>query len=201
MAEFERIKKDHAKAVRMRAARIVLGPSVMRVYRKGTGKQIMPILARISIDEIAKVGNQKQFKAWFEYWLEVLAKEILRLNSTNDRIHPGYKWGHSTKILTLYIRELVINTRYFKDPIVDTIVPFLYSPIDSVVINRLLDLGCDFGFLRIKDIDTPEKFYSIQDLLDKPAKAVGAPRIWFDDNWGDRQTSHKPQRITNAPDL
>jgi hypothetical protein len=187
LAEFERIKKDHAKALRMRAARAVLGFSVMRVYKKGTGKQIMPLLAGIPIDEIGKFENQDQFTTWFEYWLELLAEEILKLNSDNNKIHPGYKWGHSTKLLTLYIRELVINTRCFADSIVNNISPFLFSPIDSVAINRLIDHGYDFLFLRIKEIDTAEQFYIVQDLLGKEAGIVDVPRIWFDDNWGDWQ--------------
>ena len=42
----------------------------------------------------------------------------------------GYKWGHATKILTLYIREFVLNSRYFTDAQVQAILPWLYVPID-----------------------------------------------------------------------
>jgi len=147
----------------------------------------MPVLVNIPIDEIVGFDNQDEFKTWFEYWLKILAKEILRQNSNNEKIHPGYKWGHSTKILILYIRELVINTRYFPDATVNRISGLLYVPIDSVVINRLKNLGYHLPFLKIKEIDTAIKFYSVQDLLGKAAASKGVPRIWFDDNWGDRQ--------------
>jgi len=42
-------------------------------------------------------------------------------------------------------------------------------------------------FKAIKEIDTTEKFYDVQELLGEAAAKVGVPRVWFDDNWGDRQ--------------
>ena len=67
------------------------------------------------------------------------------------------------------------------------ISPWLYSPIDHVVINRLWKLHGPLPFWQIKGIDTPDKFYLVQDLLGQAAAKVGVSRVWFDDNWGDRQ--------------
>jgi hypothetical protein len=59
-------------------------------------------------------------------------------------------------------------------------------PIDSQVIKKIRALGCTLPFNKIKDINTAEKFYSVQDLLGRAASAENIPRIWFDDVWADR---------------
>lgn len=185
--EFERIRHNHRQAIRHRAARVILFASVIRVFESGTKDRLLPILAAIPIDEIATLNDESQFKLWFEGQLNILAQEIKRCNPNNTRIYPGYKWGHATKLLTLYIREMVLNSRYFPDSVVRRVSPWLYVPIDSVGMKRLRQLGSHLPFARIKEIDSPEKFYTVQDLLGQAARRVDVPRVWFDDNWGERQ--------------
>jgi len=185
--EFERINLNHHKALKATAARVVLGSSVIRVFKEGTKKKLMPVLVRIRIDELFKVKNQKQFKLWFGKELNKVAVAVRKTNRSNDRIYPGYKWGHSTKILTLYIREMVLNSRYFNDSQVKRISNWLYTPIDSIAIKRLWKLDIKLPFNNIKEIRTSTMFYGIQDMLVKAARKVNVPRVWFDDNWGDRQ--------------
>jgi hypothetical protein len=185
--EFQRIKEDHQKAVRHRAARVVLAPSVVRVYRKGSNKSLFPVLVAVPVDELGEVQTQEQFRTWFEAQLGELAAAIDKLNQGNDKIYPGYKWGHATKMLTLYLREIVLNSRYFKDAEADRLAVLLYIPIDDIAMKRLKKLGCRLSFSAINQIDTPEKFYGIQEILGQVAARIGVPRIWFDDNWGDRQ--------------
>jgi hypothetical protein len=187
IAEFERIKVDHRKALRHRAARIVLGPSVVRVYQKGASKRLFEVLVAIPVDELAEIKTQGQFRTWFEHRLDGLASVLHELHQGDGRIYPGYKWGHATKVLTLYLREIVLNSRYFQDGEIDRIVPFLYTPIDDIAMKRFKKLGYRLPFQAINQVDTPEKFYDAQDLLGQAAAEVGVPRIWFDDNWGDRQ--------------
>lgn len=38
----------------------------------------------------------------------------------------------------------------------------------------------------IKEIDSAEKFFGVQDSLGEAAKKARVPRIWFDDIWGMR---------------
>lgn len=185
--EFQRIKQDHSKAVCHRAARVVLGPSVVRVYRKGSNKRLFQILTSIPVDELAEVKTPEEFNIWFEVQLEGLATTIDELNQGNNRIYPGYKWGHATKVLTLYLREIVLNSRYFKDAEMERLAALLYIPIDDISMKRLKRLGHRLTFSAINQIDTPEKFYGVQAALGEAATQVGVPRIWFDDNWGDRQ--------------
>jgi len=185
--EYERINTNHKKAIQIRLARIAIGSSVGRVFQKDTVREIWPILTEINLDAIKKVGSQAQYKKWFERQLSKLATKIKKTNPNNKRIYPGYKWGHATKILNLFLRDIILHSRYFAEKDADKIQYFLYVPVDSIVINRLTKLGEQLPFKRIKEIDTQEKFYCVQDILGRAAKKAGAPRIWFDDNWGDRQ--------------
>ena len=165
LSEFERIRKKHRKAIRITAARVVLGSSVIRVLKPGTKKDLLSSLVSVKVNEMCKLRNKGQFQRWFEKNLESLSKALNRHNAHNHRVHPGYKWGHATKVLTLYLREIVLNRRYFSDSQVKRTSPWLYTPLDGIVIKRLRRLGCPLPFKAIKEIDTPEKFYDAQDLL------------------------------------
>lgn len=184
--EFKRIEENRNDLLRIRAARVVLGASVIRVFNKGSKSTITKALEQVNIDELMRIDNQDHYRYWFESELNKVARAIIRTNKDNDRIFPGYKWGHATKVLTLYNRRLVSSSRYFTDEQVEQISPLLYNPIDSVVIRRLKDLGYALPYTKIKEIDTPKKFYYVQELLGEAAAEVGVPRIWFDDVWGER---------------
>ena len=185
--EFRRIKEHHREALKKTIARVVLGPSVMRVYAKGTRDALLPLLPKIDVDKITRFQNQEQFSAWFDDHVDRIAKLVDRHNPQNRRIRPGIKWGHSTKIMALYVRDLVLSSRYFSDTDAEKISFFLHVPVDSVVIGRLRKLGIRQPFAKIKEIDTRQKFYGVQEALAAAAQPLGIPRVWFDDNWGDRQ--------------
>ena len=182
-----RIKKNHLEALRNTSARTVLGSSVIRVFQKGTKDQLVNALLRINVDQLNSIKTQNKFQKWFESELSKLARIIKKLNSSNNRIFPGYKWGHSTKVLTLYLRSIVLKQRYFDQEVVERIEALLYVPIDSIVINRIKKLGIKLPFKYIKEIDKKKKFYYVQNLLKEESRKVGVPSVWFDDNWGDRQ--------------
>ncbi|MBI2294555.1 MAG: hypothetical protein HYU76_00575, partial [Betaproteobacteria bacterium] len=156
--EFRRIKENHPEALKKTIARVVLGPSVMRVYAKGTRDALLPLLPELDVDTITRFENQKQFSAWFDEHVDRIAKIIDQHNPRNTRIRPGFKWGHATKIMALYVRDLVLNSRYFSDTDAAKVSVFLHVPVDSVVIGRLRELGFRQPFTKIKEIDTREKF-------------------------------------------
>ena len=185
--EFRRIKEHHLLALRRTASRVVLGSSVIRVFVPDTKPKLQDALDAIDVDALGSIRTQEQYREWFERFLSRLARVINKTNHNNPRVQPGYKWGHGTKILCLWVRDIVLNSRYFNDQQVERISPWLYAPIDSVVIRRLCETGLRPPFRAIKQIDSPEKFYEVQDALKFSADHAGVPRIWFDDNWGDRQ--------------
>jgi len=182
--KFRLIKEKHKEALLKTAARVVLGPSVVRVYKEGTKKEIQSMLEKIEIYVLANIKNQTEFKKWFEKYLATIVKIINDTNKGNNRIGNGY--GHAAKVLTLYTREIVLNSRYFSDKEVRKIERWLYTPIDGIVMKELWKRGEKLPFRRIRDING-QNFYQLQEHLGKVAAKVGVPRIWFDDVWGMRE--------------
>jgi hypothetical protein len=184
--KFHLIKENHRKTIRTKCARLTIGSSVGRVLKKGSKEQIWRTLEKISVDQLLRLRSEKDYKKWFEKQLNVLARKINKTNKGNTRIYPGYKWGHTTKILCLYLRSVVMDSEFFNQSHREKIKYLLYCPIDSVVMNALEECNVPLPFKKIKDIDTPDKFYDVQDRLKHAATKVKVPRIWFDDNWADR---------------
>src|SRR5262245_16872587 len=102
-SEFRRIQKDHREALKRTAARVVLGPSVMRVYAKGTKMALLPVLSDIDLDALPALQDQEHFSAWFDRHVTRIAQVVSEHNPNNSRIAPGVKWGHATKIMALFV--------------------------------------------------------------------------------------------------
>ena len=175
----------HRHALRKRVAREVLGSSVIRVFAPKTKGDLLEALHRVPVDDLLKIGKDG-FRSWYETQLEHVAGKVRMRNSHNSRVLPGLKWGHSSKVLCLYLRGLVEHTHYFADSQAATIAHWLHAPIDGIVIRRLRKLGVTFSFRQIRAIDSPAKFYEVQDQLEQAAARAGVPRVWFDDIWADR---------------
>ena len=187
LEEFRRIKTAHRKVIKSTLARSVTGPSVKRVYKPGTREALFPVLARIDVDRLAGIRSQQAFDRWYNSQLRRVAAAIERGNHGNGRILPGAKWGHATKILSIFVRDLVLRSDYFSRKNAQRIARYLHAPIDSIVMQRLRKLGIPLRFSKIKEINSATKFYRVQQMLSDAAGEVGVPRVWFDDNWGDRQ--------------
>lgn len=181
--EYRDLKGKHLRAMRRNAARAVLSPSVIRVFEPETSKDIVPVLSRIRIEKLLALADQEAYSVWFDEQVRKVANRLRRRNAHNARVNPGIQWGHATKIVSLFAREIVERSRAFSDRDASRMAHWLYVPVDSVVMGRLQKLGVRLEFTRIKEIDTRDKFYRVQNLLGQAAHAVGVPRVWFDDNW------------------
>jgi hypothetical protein len=183
--EFERIHREQKKLVAHHASQVVLGASVMRVFAPGTKKDLLPLLPKLPLFDLQKIQDQESFEQWFDEQLDLVAQGIMIKNKGNSKVNPGYKWGHATKILNLYLREIVLNSRYFKDSDTRRLSFFLYVPIDSKIMDRMRRLGFKLPFRRIKEIRTKDQFMHVQQLLGGAATKAKVPRIWFDYVWGE----------------
>jgi len=178
--EFERIKENHRNAIRLRSAKTVLGPSMVRFLGpKGTKDKLVQILYEIKLDELLKHNSQNGYKRWFEENLGKIAGAI-KNGSSGHR-----KWAHATKVLDLYLYDIVLNSHFFDDNQAEKIVGWLYTPIDKTVLSQLRKLVGERFPTQLKDVDTEEKFYKIQDVLGEAAKEIEVPRVWFDDIWAE----------------
>ena len=184
--EFERIRREHRDALRKRIVRATLGGSVIRVFAQGTKPGLARVLEQVPVDDLPGL-DQKRFEEWFEVQLERVARELRKRNHKNPRLQPGLKRGHAVKVLSLYLRDLVAHTRYFDDRAARRIERWLHVPVDRIVIGRLRCLGVRFEFRGIREISSRAKFLQVQECLEEAAVRIGVPRVWFDDNWADRQ--------------
>ena len=186
--EYLRIAASHRRAILKTTARGALPGSVTRVFASGTRATLLDVLPDLRIDELGAVKDQSAYQRWFERELEPVAATILERNPYRLRpnIHPGYDWGHGAKVLCVFVRDVVLFSRFFLDAEATRLEPFLYCPVDRVVLKRLRKLGERRLPDAIAALDR-SRFYAVQDRLQLAADRVGVPRVWFDDNWGDRQ--------------
>lgn len=145
-------------SVRHWCARAATSSSVVRVFAQGTKVDLLRVLLGIPIENLPTLVDRKHFEEWFEKQLARVARTVSARNKTNKRINPGLKWGHSAKVLALYLRDVVLHSRYFSDAEVGRIVPWLFVPVDSKIMERLSDLGVELPFSRIRQIATKADF-------------------------------------------
>ncbi len=175
--EFKRIKENHQNAIIRRTALTALGPSMVRFLPRGTKENIIPTLCRIKFNELLKFNSQDEYQKWFEKNLGKVASKI-EIGNSGRR-----KWAYAAKILNLFLRDVVSNSRFFDDNQANEIIGWLYAPIDKKVLDRLRKLIEKRIPNELRYVDSKKKFYKIQEVLGEAAKKVGVPRVWFDDVW------------------
>ncbi len=188
--EFQRIKQNHRRAIIARVTRICFSGSTGRVFPKKARatSRIKTVLQGINVDDLPTIDSRDAFKKWFEKQLGAVAAIIPDITSKREKLTDGARrWGYGTKILSLYLRDIVEHCRYFTPDQAEKARKWLYAPIDGIVMKRMRECGVSLAFSKIMEIDSSNKFYDMQDRLGEAAEAVGVPRVWFDDNWGDRQ--------------
>jgi hypothetical protein len=186
--EFCRLKERHdSELVVERTAAVTLGPSLIRAYNKGTKPRLFYALLSVDLESFSKCESREEFRKFFEAELEKVYRALAQ-DEENIRKHGlGLKWGHATKVLCIFLRDLVVYSRYFDEDTAKRLERFLYNPIDGIVMRKLEELGNDTGARRIKDIDTPDGFWRIQNLLGEAAELADTVQIRFDDVQAERR--------------
>ena len=159
---------------------------MIRVFAPDTKTQLLKGLESVVVDTLPALADETAFREWFVMELSLLARVLKRCNPHRTSIYPGYKWGHATKVLAPYCRDMVLRTRYFTERDAQRLVPWLYVPLDGIVIHRIRGCGIVLPFRQIREIDTEQEFFNTQELLGSAAAQVGVPRALFDDVWMDR---------------
>ena len=183
---FGQIATEHKASIKRRCARITLGSSVVRVFEKNTKVDLLVALNGIPVGQLLHLRTPTSFQKWFKDKLGVVAGVIQKRNHGNGRLGKGLKWGHASKVLCLFLRELVECSHYFADDEARRIAELLYVPIDSVIIGRLREDEVPLTFDRIRGIGTEKAFFDVQKELGKAAHKTGVSRIWYDDAWAAR---------------
>jgi hypothetical protein len=167
------------------AARDATGASVIRVFAKGTRPALLKQLVELPVEEIGALRTKEDFEKWFEAQLREVTNTLKTKNRTNERVQPGLRWGHGAKVLAIYVRSLVLRSRYFPDQVVNRVKPWLFVPVDGFLMKRLKACGVRPPFTKIREIATRDDFYFVQNLLAKHCPSE-VSRVVFDDSWADR---------------
>lgn len=179
------------EAPRYWSARSATGASVIRVFAGDTKPGLLQRLLDLPAEEISSLQSKDEFEQWFEVQLRKISNTLEKRNRTNQRVQPGLKWGHGAKVLAIYLRSLVLHSRYFPDQVVARVTPWLFVPVDGLLIKKLKVFGVKPPFTKIREIATRQDFYFVQNLLAKSCPS-GVARVVFDDSWADRDAGTTP---------
>lgn len=186
--EYKKIKNKHDDTVVQKTALIVLGSSIIRVFKRGTKKDIVKVLQRISIDDMKRACKSKnRFKKWFIQKSQRVDR-VLRPRKRMPK-KESRRWAHATKITSLYLRDLLCQcSKKFTKTSYDHIEKMLYMPLDGIVLAALKKLCKEYKCgieipNSMSGLNKKQQFFDIQDCLRCHADKVGVPAIWFDDIW------------------
>ncbi len=176
------------KSIVVRQAKTCIGPSTWRTLAAETNDDVAPALKQIDLKKLVACRKPAEFRKFFCEELKRVDRALARKNKTVK----GRKWGYGTKILSLFLRGMVLHTRYFDYKVVERLTPLLYVPVDRIVLNNLRKAELDTRCRAIKDM-SQETFWQIQEWLAEAASNVGVPSIIFDDVWSN-QEQYKQKR-------
>ena len=192
ITKFKELQADERHAMLARQTKAMLGPSVVRVFKKDTKKDVAPALLKLDLLRLERCREQGQFDQFYFSALNKVDAAVLIRNSKNRRIGKGHKWGHAAKVLSLYLRGVVLHTRYFDDKTAGRLKKWLYVPVDRVVIKALRQCDVKLPARSIKGIDSKAKFLKFQKPLTIAAEQAHAARLVFDDVWSSNRAGGEP---------
>ncbi len=185
--KFRDLYKDRDKHIRENVARLVLGSSIVRVFKPGMKEKLIPKLAKIKIEDFKKRKQERNFKKWFQKESRKIAKII-----KGDKKKRINVYAHAPKILALYCRALLHESWWALDKkTYKRIEELLFVPIDSYVIKALKGLDKHEECEALKGIEVmadfkQETFMNIQEILKGASQKTKIPRIVFDYVWGEK---------------
>lgn len=186
------IKANHNdKNTREKSAKVVLGPSVLLPFGKGTKDEIRKVLSKITIIGLKKYKTQAGFKEMFYKQATKIAK-ILRKGIIIKKNKKSCLGAHAPKILSLYLRDLLVSSRgSITRKEFNRVEKLLYVPIDGKIIKKLNKLEFTLFKKKKKKIEAMvgiteiKTFFETQKAIARYIKKlrINMPRVWFDDVW------------------
>lgn len=180
---YTELKDDtlYKQAIKKRIAKIILGASVIRAFKKETKTGLLDCLIKIDVDSLIPIQTATEYDKWHSRKITAVYNCLLKNNIGKFKDHlEGLKWGHATKVFNLYIGHLYFYSPYFQETKRKSKVnQFLHVPLDSKV----------FEALRQSDIEVPKSiktinvalYRNIQQSLRLAAYKNGVDPLRFDD--------------------
>lgn len=175
-------ESNYKEAVKRRICKIILGSSVIRVFKENTKTDLMNCLMQIDVKSLYLISSQKKYDAWHKKKITTVYNCLLKNNNRRfkKKEWDGLKWGHATKIFNLYIGHLMYYSPYFSDTkYVKRLYSYLHVPLDSKAFSVLKSAGIKPPS-SIKSINEFQ-YIEMQDILRKAASAYGMAPIIFDE--------------------
>jgi hypothetical protein len=172
----------YKNAIKARVAKIILGSSVIRVFKGGSKISLTECLGKIDVDYLLKISSRKEYDAWHLAGINKIYSCLKKEPVNIDRLSKeGLKWGHSTKIFNLFIGHLVTMSPYFdKTEDYERIRFYLHVPLDSKAFEVLRDCGIKHVPKNIKQV-TQKDYKNIQALLFQASEMHNIPALHFDE--------------------
>lgn len=172
----------YKNAIKARIAKIILGSSVIRVFKGGSKTSLKECLGKIDVDYLLKISSQKEYDTWHLGGINKVYACLKKEQVNIDRLSKeGLKWGHSTKIFNLFIGHLVTMSPYFdKTEDYERIRFYLHVPLDSKAFEVLRDCSIKNVPKNIKEV-TQKDYKNIQSILFHAASLHNTPALHFDE--------------------
>ena len=173
---------NYKNAVKTRVSKIILGSSVIRVFKEGSKVNLFTCLEKIDVNHLLTIQSQKEYDSWHLSNINKIYNCLKQEQSNIDRLsEEGLKWGHATKIFNLFIGHLVTMSPYFdKTKDYERIKFYLHVPLDSKVFEVLRDCLIEDVPKNIKQV-TQKAYKNIQSLLRNAAEIYTIPVLYFDE--------------------
>lgn len=172
----------YRKLTKQRVGKIILGSSVIRVFVKGTRDALLSCLDKIPAENVIYLQTQKEYDQWHYRQVKKVYTCLRQQRGNVSRIgnNAGLEYGHSTKIVNLFMGHLVFYSPYFKKKDIKTISSFLHVPLDKKVFDALRACNMQAVPRSIKKVDK-KTYYKIQGEIRESAKNYNLPPLYFDE--------------------
>jgi hypothetical protein len=167
--------------VKIRIAKIILGSSVIRVFVKGSKTTLLTCLSTMDLKPLQKIQTQKEFDNWHLRQVDIIYRLLKNKKNVKRLSTDGLKWGHSSKVINLFIGHLVFYSSYFNaSKRLEKLKFFLHVPLDKKVFDALRLCNIPHVPSSIKLL-TKKIYYELQHVIYEEAHKNKLPALYFDE--------------------
>ncbi len=170
----------YKKAIKKRIAKIILGASVIRAFKRGTKPKLLKCLINLDVNSLSKIESEGDYDKWHTKKITSVYNCLYRNTKNSFKGHyHGLKWGHATKVFNLFIGHLFYYSPYYDKKKNIKANQYFHVPLDSKVFFLLKKLNIIVP-KSIKSLNVTS-YRKIQSTLRFAAWNQGVEPIRFDD--------------------
>jgi hypothetical protein len=168
--------------VRRRISKIILGNSVIRVFKKGTKDDLLKSLGKLALSTLNNINSHELYDSWHAKKVNTIYHCLCKKNKVKfKRDLEGLKWGHSTKIFNLFIGHLVFYSPFLESGTNKSLRKLVHVPLDKKVFTKLREYKANHVPKSIKET-TRIQYVNLQIKIRKEAEKRHLPPFYFDEH-------------------